>query len=232
MRRGCEHWNRALADIREIFEAGNRALAAENAKSEKGDPLTVVHIATTDIIAKMVEHEDRPWAEFKRGQDITPVQLAKVLSKYHISPGNLWFPKDKFGDEGGHVAKGYKRKQFERAFAAYLPPYVEPETDTFSQAYSNSTVLPVSSLGPAENKGVEAISKPLGDGLPSGSKTTENRSIPAGPSELTGKNAENGGTRENIHDIGAKPNGHARRMSDIDRQIIDFINANPEKAIA
>src|SRR5208282_5648994 len=59
--------------------------------------------------------EGRPWAEWKNGRPLTKFQLSRRLKKYGVASDAL--------DLGGHEGrvKGYRREDFEDAFARYLP---------------------------------------------------------------------------------------------------------------
>ncbi len=86
-----------LADIQELFEG-------------KG----VERIRVDDLIEALCADDEKPWATYNRGKPITPRQVAKKLSEYHISSQTIRF--------GSHTKKGYYLKSFEEAFARYLAP--------------------------------------------------------------------------------------------------------------
>lgn len=88
--------NELLADIQEIFAA-------------HGD----FKISSADLIKKLVDDAEGPWATYNRGQPLTPRQLSKMLSAYDI--------KSKTVRLGPHeTPKGYDRGQFADAFSRYL----------------------------------------------------------------------------------------------------------------
>jgi putative DNA primase/helicase len=87
-----------LSDIRDAFAARN----ADRLSSE-------------DLVAYLVELDERPWPEFKGGKPITKTQVARLLKPFGISSGTVRF-------ESGRTAKGYHRARLEDAFARYLPP--------------------------------------------------------------------------------------------------------------
>ena len=70
-------------------------------------------ISTADLIYALCDDEERPWSTYNRGKDITPRQLASLLSPYGIKPKTV-----RFGD---NTPKGYEISQFADAFARYLP---------------------------------------------------------------------------------------------------------------
>jgi hypothetical protein len=71
-------------------------------------------IPTTELIEGLKWMDDRPWAEFRGRQGITPSQLANLLGPYGISPKTLRFPPENV------VLKGYLLAVFEDAFNRYL----------------------------------------------------------------------------------------------------------------
>lgn len=85
-----------LADIKDIFEA------------RRIDRLT-----SKDLVAALLEIEDRPWAEWK-GKSLSTNQLANLLRSFGIASGTIRPPS-------GNTAKGYKRDQFLEAWKHYLP---------------------------------------------------------------------------------------------------------------
>jgi hypothetical protein len=72
-----------------------------------------------ELVASLVAMEGHPWAEYgKAGKPLSVNGLARMLSNDGISPGSV-----RIGEE---TPKGYKREQFEDAFARYLPPPPNP----------------------------------------------------------------------------------------------------------
>jgi putative DNA primase/helicase len=93
-----------LADIRDVFNGGQ----------EKGGAVKA-EIKSADLVSALVAMEGHPWAEYgKNGKPLSPNSLARMLANDHISPDTI-----RFAD--GSLAKGYRRSQFEDAFARYLP---------------------------------------------------------------------------------------------------------------
>ena len=111
-----------LADIRDVFE-----------KKRKATQKFADRISSQDLMAFLVDREDRPWAEINKGRPLTKASLAARLRPFRISPGTI-----RFGDEqDAPTAKGYYRKAFEDVFARYLsplPPDSPDQTVTPSQA--------------------------------------------------------------------------------------------------
>ena len=83
-----------LKDIKEIFK-------------EEGD-----RISSKLLTAKLVELEDRPWADWRKGMPLTQNTLARLLKPFGISSKTIRI-EDK-------TAKGYSLEQFEDAFQRYL----------------------------------------------------------------------------------------------------------------
>lgn len=93
-----------LEDVRQIFLTKN---------SEK--------VSTISLIKALCEDEERPWATYNRGMEITPVQVSKILSEYGVHSKTI-----RLSDT--NTPKGYERKQFDEAFARYLPLEVAATT--------------------------------------------------------------------------------------------------------
>jgi hypothetical protein len=135
-----------LGDIRSAFDAG----PAERLPSD-------------DLVAFLTGLEDHPWGEINKGKPLTKNGLAARLRPFRISPGTIW--------ANGVSAKGYKREQFQDAFARYLSPTPSPEN--------------VRTSGPQDFCGAEADSKTSGAN-PSESETSGvSPSVSAAPDGLT-----------------------------------------------
>jgi putative DNA primase/helicase len=87
---------RLLADIRDIFDR------------TEPDP-----ISAADLVAALVEMEDRPWPELSHGKPITKVKLSRMLKRFQIVSGTK--------RDGAATFKGYDRSSFNDAFARYVP---------------------------------------------------------------------------------------------------------------
>jgi hypothetical protein len=86
-----------LEDVRRIFDRW------------RGDK-----ISTADLIDELCADEERPWSTFSRGKQVTPRQLARLLSAYGIRSKTVRLGPSK-------TPKGFERAQFDDAFARYLP---------------------------------------------------------------------------------------------------------------
>jgi hypothetical protein len=96
-----------LSDIRGIFVERNSDRATSQA-----------------IVEALVAMEDRPWAEFRSGKQITANSLARTLHPFKIAPTTLR------AERGEKPTKGYYLKQFEDAFHRYLPQQGETNRNT------------------------------------------------------------------------------------------------------
>lgn len=83
-----------LKDIKEIFNGqGNK-------------------IFSKILVGKLVELEDRPWADWHKGKSLTQNALARLLKPFEISSKSVRIDNK--------TAKGYSLEQFEDAFQRYL----------------------------------------------------------------------------------------------------------------
>jgi putative DNA primase/helicase len=71
-------------------------------------------MSSTDLAEALANLPDRPWANWARGKGITPNSVARRLRFFGIVPNTI-----KLSD--GKQPNGYKRSQFDDAFARYLP---------------------------------------------------------------------------------------------------------------
>ena len=86
-----------LADLQEIFREA-----------------AVDWLPTQEIIKRLVEMEDRPWATWRRGNPATGHSISRLLKSYHI--------KSTRRRDGGGPVRGYQKDQFRDAWERYLPP--------------------------------------------------------------------------------------------------------------
>jgi putative DNA primase/helicase len=71
-------------------------------------------IRSSDLVAKLTADPERPWAEWKHGRPLTQKQLAGLLAPFHIISLTVHPP-------GLLDGKGYRRIDFQEAWAAYCP---------------------------------------------------------------------------------------------------------------
>lgn len=70
-------------------------------------------ISTADLIEKLVEDDESPWATWNKGKPISPRQLSTKLSGFKIRSNTIRFS---YG-----LKKGYLREDFDDAFNRYIP---------------------------------------------------------------------------------------------------------------
>jgi len=71
------------------------------------------NIASKTIVDDLIQIEDSPWFEWKRGKPLTQNTLSRLLKPFKIKPTTV--------DLGnGKKAKGYKSEQFKKVFDRYL----------------------------------------------------------------------------------------------------------------
>jgi hypothetical protein len=75
-------------------------------------------MASADIVAALVQMEDRPWPEWRRGNPITVTGLARQLGPFGAKPKQLWID--------GMNVRGYEAADLADAWARYLPSDAPP----------------------------------------------------------------------------------------------------------
>jgi hypothetical protein len=85
-----------LADIKRAFDASG-----------------IAEIPTKALTTALCMDTERPWAAYSKGEQITDRQIAKLLRPFGIISGTVHPP-------GAPDAKGYRRADFEDAWARYL----------------------------------------------------------------------------------------------------------------
>ena len=85
-----------LRDARKVFNVSKEA-----------------ELPTKTLIAALCADEERPWSAHSKGEPITDRQIAKLLRPFGIISGTVHPP-------GAPDAKGYRRADFEDAWARYL----------------------------------------------------------------------------------------------------------------
>lgn len=104
-----------LLDIQEILEAEN-----------------IERIKTTDLIYKLCTDEEKQWASFNKGKQITPRQLSKLLKEYQIKSGSIRINSEN--------AKGYYAKDFKESFSRYLSSNVDVDTNVTASQLKQTLV--------------------------------------------------------------------------------------------
>jgi hypothetical protein len=86
-------------------------------------------ISSADLVADLIEIDGHPWAEWGKNQKpLTQHQLARLLRPLR----KLGITTKKIGPKGERVS-GYVRADFEEAFARYLRPVGDSDSDTRTQ---------------------------------------------------------------------------------------------------
>jgi putative DNA primase/helicase len=80
-------------------------------------------MSSSEIAVKLCTLDERPWAEWRRGKELSTNQLAYLLRSFSIFSSTMRLGKL------GLQAKGYLRSQFEEAWEHYLPAEDTPESD-------------------------------------------------------------------------------------------------------
>jgi hypothetical protein len=86
-----------LGDIRQLFKEQNTD-----------------RLSSEEIVEALVRMEDRPWAEYPKGQPITKNGVARVLKPFEVKPKQLRFRDGRSG------ISGYELGWFHDAFSRYL----------------------------------------------------------------------------------------------------------------
>lgn len=73
----------------------------------------VAYLSSKELVAVLCEMEGHPWAEWYHGHELSANSLARLLKPYRIYPQTI-----RFGDT---TPKGYRRSDFEDAWARYCP---------------------------------------------------------------------------------------------------------------
>jgi hypothetical protein len=69
-------------------------------------------VSSAALVAYLASLENRPWAEFRHGRELTAATLARLLKPFGIESRTV--------RHGATTSKGYRRADFEEAFARYL----------------------------------------------------------------------------------------------------------------
>lgn len=125
-----------LADLRAVFGNAER-------------------MASADVVAALVDMEDRPWPEWRRGEPLTPRGLARLLGPFDVRPRQLWID--------GAKTRGYERDDFTDTWARYLTADDAPPRTESPRASGRSGRSPAST-------GVPANHETVGGGSPTASE--------------------------------------------------------------
>jgi hypothetical protein len=205
-----------LSDIRNIF-----------LQLPEKDPAKQA-IPSHELVGRLLELEDRPWPEFSRGRPLTPSQLARLLRPFHIIPNTI-----RINSGASGTFKGYRCKQFEKAFERYLPPLPKtPFHGDFSFSPGDPPDFADTTSQPAENKGVQPDFEPSQEGCCDGSKNPENPSVAAACDAVSAKNGESKEKKEkSAHPNGEDRISQRRPRGSYAKDIKAYAAANPSLAI-
>jgi hypothetical protein len=89
--------------------------------------LRVDRISSNDLCEQLGDLESRPWANLNDGFRLSPNKLAILLRPFDIKPHGIRI--------GLTTPKGYLLRDFEDAFARYLPPKRNNATDEVEQRF-------------------------------------------------------------------------------------------------
>lgn len=106
-----------LQDIRDIFDA-----------PDARDKFT-----SAEIVEKLTQREDRPWAEWKANKPLSMNQLASLLRPFGIRPKAIWIQ--------GKTYSGYEAADFQDAFSRYCPTLVSLQDLQGSSSEGKNKVL-------------------------------------------------------------------------------------------
>ena len=91
-----------LSDLKDIFDG-------------RGE----TRMSSTELVTHLTALEARPWPEWYQGKPVTARQIARLLDPFGVAPATIRTPEGTF--------KGYRREDFDDAFARYLAmPSVTP----------------------------------------------------------------------------------------------------------
>jgi putative DNA primase/helicase len=134
---------RLLDDLRTLFMAGADKMFSQ------------------DIVARLVEMEDRPWPEWKGGKPLTVRQLAKLLEPFGIKPRQIRL--------GNKSRKGYRLDDCREAFDRYLTDSIRNkrnnplESAGYGESVSETEGVPVSDAEMPESPGFMRVVSDVSD---------------------------------------------------------------------
>lgn len=91
-----------LTDMRELFDDQRSRQIADPDK-----------IASAALVIALINLENRPWGQYRRGKPIVASSVARILKPFKVKPENIRFTD-------GTQLKGYERGQLENAWTRYL----------------------------------------------------------------------------------------------------------------
>ena len=149
-------------------------------------------IRSADLVAKLAEDPEQPWADWKHGRALTQNQLGRLLSGFGISSETVDIP-------GLKSAKGYKRARFEEAWVAYCP-VKSPSAGKNPISKRRTVEMPVESEQVSDFRSVETS---LSDASENGNLSYSH----AGFDASTDRRAQNRGQAHSDHEIASPDDG-------------------------
>jgi hypothetical protein len=159
---------RLLADIKRAFDDLGARLSSQA------------------LIDALAADEEAPWGSWQGDGKITKRQLAGLLKKFGIKPGQLWI-------DGANV-RGYEREQFDDDFLRYLPPS--------PQDGASKTLGP---LDPAPRTGFSLVSQTLEEAALADRKQAANPHGEPGLADLADKPADTAERDPKLSFVGLEP---------------------------
>lgn len=90
------------------------------------EAMTADRISSAELIEKLCQDPEKPWASYNRGNPISPRQIANKLKSFGITSNAIRI--------GASTAKGYLFTDFPDAFNRYLPANQTPSVTTSQPA--------------------------------------------------------------------------------------------------
>lgn len=115
-------------------------------------------IHSTDLVEALVDLEERPWREWRRGKPITTNSLSRLLKPYGIKSKQLRI--------GTTNKNGYRRSEFEDAWSRYLctpSSYTPEQNSTTLQCNTGAGYRPYQNSTSRANVEFKKPLKPLQD---------------------------------------------------------------------
>jgi putative DNA primase/helicase len=143
-------------------------------------------IRSADLVAKLADDPERPWADWKHGRPLTQKQLGTLLTPFLITSTTVHPP-------GLAHGKGYRRLDFAQAWEAYCPgqntlPAQLGASETCKRASANETGISCDFRSVREN---------ISHGSKNGNLSYSHAGLPA----CTDRNGKNGAKRQSDQEI-------------------------------
>lgn len=129
------HWPDTVRGIA-LKQTGNkedtdyRTLLLQDIKYIFEEYSSLDRISSKTLIHRLTSNDDAPWGEWKRGNPISPRQLAGLLKPYGIASEKIWVD--------GQQAKGYKKTDFSESWERYLAHSTPQQMGTKVQNSDNA----------------------------------------------------------------------------------------------